>query len=157
MVMACCRCKRTGTCLRCARACVRAGRPCENCLPEKLGNCTNRCLTPPHKSPSQRPPPTTENANATPATSPTIMASADDTTSPAIPYPELPAFIQVGRPTFTWGNCSGEEFVSILNATHAEVVNWRPNTFSAPVGRMGRNFVTELSRLYLAFEGLLKP
>ena len=41
--------------------------------------------------------------------------------------------------------------VSILNATYAEVVNWRPNTFSVSVGRMGRNFVTELSRLYLAF------
>ena len=71
--------------------------------------------------------------------------------NPDPPHPQLPEFPSVGLPTFTWGVSSGEEFASILNATYAEVVHWRRNSFSVPLGRAGRNFVTELSRLYLAF------
>ena len=70
---------------------------------------------------------------------------------PGSSYPELPEFPSVGRPTFTWGDSCGEEFVSTLNATYAEVVHWRRNAFTIPFGRAGKNFVTELSRLYLTF------
>jgi len=34
---------------------------------------------------------------------------------------------------------------------YAEVVHWRRNCFSVPFGKAGRDFVSELSRLYLAF------
>ena len=37
--MVCCRCNRAGVCRSCA--CVKAKRPCVNCLPSKQGNCTN--------------------------------------------------------------------------------------------------------------------
>ena len=42
--MPCCRCNRTGSCKGCA--CVKAGIPCTNCLPSKLGSCVNS----PHNS-----------------------------------------------------------------------------------------------------------
>ena len=38
-MVVCCRCNRSGTCKGCA--CVKAKKPCENCLPGKLGNCAN--------------------------------------------------------------------------------------------------------------------
>ena len=47
----CCRCNRAGSCRRCA--CVRAGKPCTNCLPSKLETCSNVCPTP---TPSADPP-----------------------------------------------------------------------------------------------------
>ena len=37
--MVCCRCNRAGVCRGCA--CVKAKRPCVNCLPSKQGNCAN--------------------------------------------------------------------------------------------------------------------
>ena len=47
--MACCRCNRTGRCRNCA--CVKAGNPCQNCLPGRLGQCLNT-------EPTVRPEPT---------------------------------------------------------------------------------------------------
>jgi hypothetical protein len=41
--MPCCRCNRTGSCKGCA--CVKAGIPCTNCLPSKLGSCVNTLTT----------------------------------------------------------------------------------------------------------------
>ena len=41
--MPCCKCNRTGSCKGCA--CVKAGKPCANCLPSKLGSCTNSSST----------------------------------------------------------------------------------------------------------------
>jgi hypothetical protein len=37
--MVCCRCNRAGLCRGCA--CVKAKRPCVNCLPSKQGHCAN--------------------------------------------------------------------------------------------------------------------
>ena len=54
-------------------------------------------------------------------------------------------------PTFTWGNLSGLEFAMLLDTTYDEVVHWRRNCFSVPFGKAGRDFVSELSRLYLAY------
>ena len=39
----CCRCNRTGQCRGCA--CVKAGKSCSNCLPSRLGNCSNVSAT----------------------------------------------------------------------------------------------------------------
>ena len=40
----CCGCNRTGSCRGCA--CVKAGKQCSNCLPSKLGSCSNVSSTP---------------------------------------------------------------------------------------------------------------
>ena len=39
----------------------------------------------------------------------------------------------------------------LLDPIYAEVVHWRSKCFSIPFGKTGRDFVRELSRLYLAF------
>ena len=42
-MVVCCRCNRTGQCRGCA--CVKAGKSCSNCLPSRLGNCSNVSAT----------------------------------------------------------------------------------------------------------------
>lgn len=42
----------------------------------------------------------------------------------------------------------GPEFTKLLDTTYEEVVHWRRNCFSVPLGRAGRAFVNEL---YLAY------
>ena len=64
---------------------------------------------------------------------------------------ELPPPVPPSKPVFMWGTHSGEEFSSILKAIYSEVVHWRRNCFTVPLGKAGREFVSELSRLYLAF------
>ena len=41
--MPCCRCNRSGRCRNCS--CVKAGSTCQNCLPQRLGNCSNNGST----------------------------------------------------------------------------------------------------------------
>ena len=52
---------------------------------------------------------------------------------------------------FLWGNHSAADFANILEATYSEVVHWRRNCFAVPFGKAGREFVDELSKLYLSF------
>ena len=40
----CCRCNRSGCCQNCL--CVKSGRVCQGCLPQRLGNCVNTIRTP---------------------------------------------------------------------------------------------------------------
>ncbi|XP_064402590.1 uncharacterized protein LOC135348337 [Halichondria panicea] len=49
--MPCCKCNRTGSCRGCV--CVKAKRPCANCLPSKLGNYSNPSATGPSSLSSQ--------------------------------------------------------------------------------------------------------
>ena len=46
--MACCRCNRAGICRGCV--CVKAKRPCVDCLPSKQGNCANLSTAVPNAS-----------------------------------------------------------------------------------------------------------
>ena len=57
--MPCCKCNRTGSCKGCA--CVKAGKPYANCLPSKLGSCTNSSST-------QKPSTASAQINTPPAT-----------------------------------------------------------------------------------------
>ena len=57
-VASCCRCCNTGVCVRCS--CVKAGAPCLNCVPGRLGRCRNVASTTTCSSlpaPSQSSPP----------------------------------------------------------------------------------------------------
>ena len=65
--------------------------------------------------------------------------------------PQLPQHPPMSSPTFTWGNLSSPEFDKLLDTTYDEVVHWRRNCFSVPFGKAGRDFVSELSRLYLVY------
>ncbi len=65
--------------------------------------------------------------------------------------PSLPIFIPISTPVFTWGIHSATDVTLIIEATYSEVVHWRPNYFSIPLGKAGKEFVRQLSRLFLAF------
>ena len=158
--MACCRCNRTGFCKGCA--CVKAKKSCVNCLPGKLGNCANRSTATVMGSTNSHPEPL-RDSNTTIATAATAATTATTTTSsgdepplcqplePDPPCPRLPDHPSVSVPAFTWGNLSGPDFAMTLDATYAEVVHWRRNCFTVPYGKGGKEFVRELSRLFLAF------
>ena len=167
---ACCRCNRTGRCQNCS--CVKNGGVCRGCLPQRLGNCVNTAQTRPlpqpapqtdvsqqnsfprHTPPSpstadpprSRSPPLTESHS-----SPELLPSPTIVPEPRDIAPELPAFCPAAEPIFSWGHLTGPEFAKLLDTTYDEVVHWRRNCFSVPLGRAGRAFVNELSRLYLAY------
>ena len=67
------------------------------------------------------------------------------------PVRELPSFHPVAKPTFVWGKCTSGEFTHLLDEAYSEIVHWRPNFFSLPLGKAGKAFVLELTRLCKAF------
>ena len=164
--MACCKCNRSGSCKGCA--CVKAKKSCDNCLPGKLGNCTN---CPPASTPTANPANTNPNlptitiAATTSQLGPPSSApgSSADTSAPSQPSvpdtpfsldehsPLLPEYVPMSTPTFTWGKFSGSAFAKSLDATYSKVVHWRRNCFTVPFGKAGKDFVRELSRLYSAY------
>ena len=44
------------------------------------------------------------------------------------------------------------DFAMLLDTTYNEVIHWRCNCFSVHIGKTGREIVSELARLYQAFE-----
>ena len=173
--MPCCRCNRTGSCKGCA--CVKAGNPCTNCLPSKLGSCVNSSpnsssiqqpstMSTPINAPLTTGQPATAVTAASAASTPIPVISASEFASSRInlpPYPDqslnaenhsdtqLPSPKPVSKPGFTWGNHSAADFTNILDSTYSEIVHWRRNCFTVPFGKAGREFVGELSKLYQAF------
>ena len=56
----------------------------------------------------------------------------------------------------TWKSISSLKFTMLLDTTYAEVgMHWRHNCIFSPFGKAKINFVSELSRLYLAYESSL--
>ena len=59
------------------------------------------------------------------------------------------------QPAFTWGQLDGQDFTQAISAAYAEVVHWHRNLFLVPSGKAGKDFVTELARLFQSYaEGL---
>ena len=163
----CCRCNRTGSCRGCA--CVKARKQCSNCLPSKLGRCSNISSTP---IPSAATPTTNQSttnttllltsaSNGSPTscengatgasdTSATLMRQMDSITCPPCPQ-QLPIFQPMSTPVFSWGIHNAEDFSQALEATYSETVHWRINSFKVSTGKAGKEFVQELSRLFSAF------
>ncbi len=157
--MPCCKCNRTGSCKGCA--CVKAKRLCKNCLPSKLGSCANTTeqsqptgtrSTSLDASPldAHRP-----NRPPTSLTAPELEATSTDR-DPLVntqqdPRMELPPCSPTNEPVFTWGTHDANDFSTILEAAYTEVIHWRKNSFTIPFGNAGKEFVTELAKLYSAF------
>ena len=55
----------------------------------------------------------------------------------------------MSTPTFVWGRLAGSDFANFLHAIYTEVVHWKRNCFLVPCGKSGKEFVRELSRLYM--------
>ena len=67
------------------------------------------------------------------------------------PYGNLPDYPPLSPPSFRWGDVPGSEFVSNVNNMYDEVIQWRRNLFSVPVGKAGTQFVQEMARLFQSF------
>jgi hypothetical protein len=153
--MPCCRCNRTGSCKGCA--CVKAGKPCSNCLPSKLGSCANRssmrsCVQQPSNL-STAPP-----ATGPPVTSAATAVSADYATISVITASETPSSSSNSQPNsdsptsstpFRWGDVTSKTF---CGKAYEEQTLWRKNTFSPPSGHAGTEFVKEHTRLLRAYK-----
>ena len=146
-MVVCCKCNRLGQCSGCA--CVKAGKHCSDCLPCRLGNCTNipptNCTNIPSITKPNNSNPSDTAQQQQPAT---VTLPLTRATSSSFPLPEYTA---VSQQPFTWGSLTGHEFTKQLDTIYEEVVHWRRNCFSVPLGKLGRDFVSELSRLYLAY------
>ncbi len=57
----------------------------------------------------------------------------------------------VAEPLFTWGPHDGHAFGSIITSVYNEVVHWRPNLFLVPFGKVGKQFVREMAKLFRTF------
>ena len=161
--MPCCKCNRTGSCKGCA--CVKAGKPCANCLPSKLGSCINSSSTQKPSTASAQinappatvgPPPTTAAASTTvsAATTPDISTFTSNdlfqtldldrpTSTENDSSTQLPSPVPTSKPIFTWGTHSAADFSNTLEATYSEVVHWRRNCFTVSFGKAGKEFVNE--------------
>ena len=75
-----------------------------------------------------------------------------DTRRPSCPdICDLPQFEELADPIFVWGTLDGPTCVSAISDSYDVVVHWRPNLFRLPAGRVGEQFIKELSRLFSAF------
>ena len=165
--MSCCKCNRTGRCRNCS--CVKGGRACQSCLPQRLGNCANHAnrtqvqtqlpLSAPDKSaPTTQPlppPPTSvpdrqpsnayEDEECPPAEQLPSNESHHSSVDTSWPVPPLQP------PDFSWGPHQGAEFRTLVDTAYEEVVHWRRNIFQVPSGSAGKAFVLELARLLQAY------
>ena len=64
----------------------------------------------------------------------------------------LPSFSEMPPPSFLWnGTIEGSDFVDRVTAAYDEVVHWRRNLFVVPFGKVGKEFVQELARLFRSY------
>ena len=64
---------------------------------------------------------------------------------------DLPRFSEGARRDFTWGRLSGEDFAETIHNAYSEMVHWRRSVFLVPTGKVGKQFVKELTRLFNAY------
>ena len=64
---------------------------------------------------------------------------------------DLPPFSPVIKPDFQWGNLTGEDFSHVVRSAYSEIVHWRRNVFMVPSGKVGKEFVRELTNLFSAY------
>ena len=61
-------------------------------------------------------------------------------------------FNELRRPRLFGGKeVRGEVFLSAVKNAYEEVMHWKPNLFSIPLGAVGKKFVVEMTRLVRAF------
>lgn len=63
----------------------------------------------------------------------------------------LPTYPPAAASDFSWSQLDSESFSHALDAIYAEVVHWKKNSFKIPHEKAGKEFVSELARLFTAF------
>ena len=71
--------------------------------------------------------------------------------SPLKTVKDLPPFTTLSAPNFRWGDIDGAAFSVKVDKAYEEAVHWKRNLFEVPKGKVGAEFVRELSRLLDAY------
>ena len=164
----CCRCNDSGSCVKCK--CVKTGTSCVSCLPLKRGRCRNARTdlaqavpqnssnTPVPSSNSSPPVPATTSSYPSPSSSnivsqsslshplSSLAPSSDHVDGCHFPPPE-----PVADANFVWGVLDAHSFCKVISEAYSEVVHWRKDYFRVPNGSSGKDFVSELARLFKAY------
>ena len=59
--------------------------------------------------------------------------------------------VPITAPNFSWGPVEAQSFSALIAQVYDEVVHWRMNLFLVPFGKVGKQFVFQLAKLYRAF------
>ena len=141
----CCSCGTRGRCQNCS--CVKNGRSCSNCQPNRLRKCENQEAVP-RASESCPTPLAAETADEESPAALDSLLNDPTRSNPDSSY-DLPPFIPLNRPNFHWSeSVDGWTFTDLVNKAYQEVLHWRHNIFSVPSGKAGTAFISELSRLF---------
>ena len=91
-----------------------------------------------------------------PPNSDNFLSSVDHPPSDQdIPAPKLPTFLPVAEPRFVWGTMDSISFIHSLDITYHEVTHWVKNSFKVPRSSVGKDFVSEIVKLFRSVgEGL---
>jgi len=82
----------------------------------------------------------------------TPISICEDSTRPDEGVPELPLFTEISPASFLWNNTiEGSDFVDVVTMAYDEVAHWKKNLFIVPFGKVGKEFVQELSRLFRSY------
>ena len=63
----------------------------------------------------------------------------------------LPVFSTLSGESFAWESVDSPSFCHAIECAYSEVVHWKQYLFLVPSGSVGKEFVEELSRLFLAY------
>ena len=77
--------------------------------------------------------------------------SGQATATGEIVRPKLPDFTPSSMTDFSWGPHNGADFEHIITCAYAEIVHWRRNVFLVPSGKVGKEFIRELTSLFSAY------
>ena len=143
---------RKGTCRGCL--CAQQGIPCSDCLPKKLGRCSNSQAN--HTDNRELDRDITETIeNHLPAATiddEFIHPSPNDLLTPHVAGDFIDTSeSQPQPPNFMWGSHNGSLFSDKIKATFEEVIHWHRNIFQVPSGSTGKTFVAELAHLFQAY------
>ncbi len=139
----------TGRCRNCS--CVKAGNPCQNCFPSRLGYCSNS--SPPIPAISLT---VTTQPLADPAPQPQQEVPQQNVpqqtveNNPDHRHP-LPNYTATPIPNFCWGDMDRNQFTCMVDQCYNQIVHWKRNLFKVPSGKAGIFFVRVLSRLFQAY------
>jgi len=133
-----------GRCVRCA--CVNAGRTCTDCRPSRTNpqRCENLATA-------------NDSGSSIDHSTDALVSQQDepnrsqDSNLPPIAFDHLPVFEPTSAANFQWGASDGFAVTLAIDRAYAEIVHWRRNVFLLPSGKVGRDFVRELSRLFTAY------
>ena len=71
--------------------------------------------------------------------------------APSSSAAQLLPYCDMSAPSFMWGDVEGTDLVQRISLVYAIVVHWRRNMFLGPFGKVSKDFVQELARLFTAY------